>query len=241
MRRASTIGGARYINRHTMIDASELVEIGDEAMIGPFCYITDHDHAIRAGTRAGDDPLVSAPTRIGARCWLGAHVTVLKGVTIGEGTVGRRGQRGHEIAAAGSRRGRKSGAGLAKPVRTHEPARSPSASPRTIGATNSRARSRALARLDPPPDEIIVAADGCTDGTAEWLRATHPACGCIEHDRRAARSPRATKWPRPARCEIFVSLDDDSYPLDGDFIARVRALFADASAARGRLLSTAHG
>jgi galactoside O-acetyltransferase len=25
--------------------------------------------------------------QIGARCWLGAHVTVLKGVSIGEGTV----------------------------------------------------------------------------------------------------------------------------------------------------------
>lgn len=76
------IGCAAYINRGTMLDASERIEIGAHAMIGPFCYITDHDHAPGSA-----DVLVSRPTRIGERCWLGAHVTVLKGVTIGEGTV----------------------------------------------------------------------------------------------------------------------------------------------------------
>jgi acetyltransferase-like isoleucine patch superfamily enzyme len=81
------IGASVYVNRHTFIDASELVEIGDEAMIGPRCYITDHDHTFNATDAAGALPLKSAPTRIGARCWLGAHVVVLKGVTIGEGAV----------------------------------------------------------------------------------------------------------------------------------------------------------
>ena len=77
-----TIGRTAYINRATMIDASERIEIGTNAMIGPFCYITDHDHA--AGSA---DDLVSMPTRIGERVWLGAHVTVLKGVTIGDGSI----------------------------------------------------------------------------------------------------------------------------------------------------------
>ena len=76
------IGRAAYINRSTMIDASERIEIGANTMIGPFCYITDHDHAI-----GSTDILVSKPTRIGERCWLGTHVTVLKGVTIGDDTV----------------------------------------------------------------------------------------------------------------------------------------------------------
>ncbi len=81
------IGASVYINRHTMIDAEELVEIGAETMIGPFCYLTDHDHTFSAGTAPGAGALLSMPSRIGARCWLGAHVTVLKGVTIGDGTV----------------------------------------------------------------------------------------------------------------------------------------------------------
>lgn len=81
------IGRNAYLNRHTMLDANELVEVGDEAMIGPFCYLTDHDHGFGAGAPPADGPLISAPARIGPRCWLGAHVTVLKGVTIGAGTV----------------------------------------------------------------------------------------------------------------------------------------------------------
>ena len=81
------IGPRTYINRHTMIDADALVEIGEQTMIGPFCYLTDHDHPIRAGQAPGEGALISAPTRLGKRCWIGAHVTILKGVTIGDGSV----------------------------------------------------------------------------------------------------------------------------------------------------------
>ena len=77
-----TIGHAAYLNRGTMIDASKSIEIGANAMIGPFCYITDHDHVIGSA-----DELVSKPTRIGARCWIGANVTILKGVSIGDDSV----------------------------------------------------------------------------------------------------------------------------------------------------------
>ncbi len=82
-----TIGRNCYVNRHTMLDATEEITVGDECMIGPFCYLTDHDHTFGAEVAPGFGPLLSQPTMIGARCWLGAHVTVLKGVTIGEGTV----------------------------------------------------------------------------------------------------------------------------------------------------------
>jgi acetyltransferase-like isoleucine patch superfamily enzyme len=81
------VGAGVYVNRHTMIDASERIEIGEGTMVGPFCYITDHDHAVGPGLTPGAGPLVSRPTSIGAHCWIGAHVTVLKGVTIGKGTV----------------------------------------------------------------------------------------------------------------------------------------------------------
>lgn len=81
------IGPRTYINRHTMIDADALIEIGERTMIGPFCYITDHDHPVRAGSAPADGPLIAAPTRLGARCWIGAHVAILKGVSVGDGTV----------------------------------------------------------------------------------------------------------------------------------------------------------
>lgn len=81
------IGHHAYINRSTIIDASERIEIGAKCMIGPFCYITDHDHAFGGGVDLGSGEFLAAPTRLGERCWLGAHVTVLKGVIIGEGSV----------------------------------------------------------------------------------------------------------------------------------------------------------
>lgn len=76
-----------YVNRHAILDCSELLEIGPGAMIGPFCYLTDHDHSVDPATGPGKGPLISRPTTIGANCWLGAHVTVLKGVTVGDGAV----------------------------------------------------------------------------------------------------------------------------------------------------------
>lgn len=81
------IGPRTYINRRTMFDASECIEIGEEAMIGPFCYVTDHDHTVGPGLAPGATPLVSQPVSIGKRCWIGAHVSILKGVSIGDGTV----------------------------------------------------------------------------------------------------------------------------------------------------------
>jgi acetyltransferase-like isoleucine patch superfamily enzyme len=79
-----TIRRECYVNRFVMFDAAAEIEVGERCMIGPNCYITDHDHDLSAPSSGA---LVTAPTRIGDRCWLGAHVTVLKGVTIGDGTV----------------------------------------------------------------------------------------------------------------------------------------------------------
>ena len=56
-------------------------------MIGPFCYITDHDHGTEPGMPVGPQPLVAEPVMIERNAWLGAGVVVLKGVTIGEGAV----------------------------------------------------------------------------------------------------------------------------------------------------------
>ena len=76
-----------YINRHTMFDASEGIEVGRNCMIGPFCYITDHDHAHAPGALISGQPLVGKPIHIGEDVWIGAGVIILKGVTIGDGAV----------------------------------------------------------------------------------------------------------------------------------------------------------
>jgi acetyltransferase-like isoleucine patch superfamily enzyme len=78
------VGAGTYVNRMSMFDASERIEVGRNCMIGPHCYITDHDHGYAAGGEIGTQPLVSAPVRIGDNVWIGAGAIVLKGVTIGE-------------------------------------------------------------------------------------------------------------------------------------------------------------
>ncbi|MEO1390543.1 MAG: DapH/DapD/GlmU-related protein [Cyanobacteria bacterium J06634_6] len=81
------IGTSTYINRNVVIDASRSIQIGMQCGIGPGCYITDHDHGMQADIPPLEQPLITEPTRIENRAWLGANVTVLKGITIGEDVV----------------------------------------------------------------------------------------------------------------------------------------------------------
>jgi serine acetyltransferase len=76
-----------YVNRFTLFDASESIEVGERCMIGPNCYITDHDHGMRAGMDVRSQPLESAPVRIGNDVWIGAGAIILKGVSIGDQAV----------------------------------------------------------------------------------------------------------------------------------------------------------
>lgn len=81
------IGRGIYVNRHTMFDVSHSVVIGPDCMIGPFCYITDHDHGTGSDGRVADQPMIEAPVVVGANVWIGAGATILKGVEIGDNAV----------------------------------------------------------------------------------------------------------------------------------------------------------
>lgn len=81
------IGGGTYVNRFTMFDASDSIQIGARCMIGPFCYITDHDHGVGRQGPISDQPLVEAPVSVGNNVWIGAHAIILKGVSIGDNAV----------------------------------------------------------------------------------------------------------------------------------------------------------
>ena len=81
------IEGGTYVNRFTMFDASDSIVVGRNCLIGPFCYITDHDHGINPFSSIGAQPLVGSPVRIGNGVWIGAGAIILKGVTIGNDAV----------------------------------------------------------------------------------------------------------------------------------------------------------
>ena len=81
------IRSGTYVNRFTMLDAHERIEVGADCMIGPHCYISDGDHGMAPGVPVGKQLMKTRPVIIGEGVWLGAGVIVLKGVTIGRNAV----------------------------------------------------------------------------------------------------------------------------------------------------------
>jgi acetyltransferase-like isoleucine patch superfamily enzyme len=76
-----------YINRYTILDAHQSIVIERNVMIGPHTYITDADHGLQKKQLIKVQPMTIRPVRIEQDAWIGAHVTILKGVTIGRGAI----------------------------------------------------------------------------------------------------------------------------------------------------------
>jgi acetyltransferase-like isoleucine patch superfamily enzyme len=81
------VGERTTIGYHTFIFASEEIEIGDDCMIAPFVYLVDSDHQIAKDKKMNLQPNKTAPIKVGNDVWIASNVTVLNGVTIGEGAV----------------------------------------------------------------------------------------------------------------------------------------------------------
>ena len=60
------------------------IYIGDDVLIGHNAVLATLNHNADPAKRAN---LIPAPIRIGDKAWLGANVTILPGVTVGEGAV----------------------------------------------------------------------------------------------------------------------------------------------------------
>jgi acetyltransferase-like isoleucine patch superfamily enzyme len=78
-----------YIGPYSFLGTSDhKLEIGEDTMIGAHCYIITENH----GTARRDIPYsqqgyTGADVKIGNNVWLGCHVTVLPGVTIGDNSI----------------------------------------------------------------------------------------------------------------------------------------------------------
>ena len=81
------IGDDTYLGQFSVVCARDSIEIGRDCLIAEHVTIRDQDHIFggRKPTRASS--FVTAPIRIGDNVWLGAKVTVLKGITIGDNSV----------------------------------------------------------------------------------------------------------------------------------------------------------
>ncbi|MGH9153751.1 MAG: acyltransferase [Acidimicrobiales bacterium] len=79
------IGAGSFVGHHATLAAHELVELGPGCYLAELVSVRDHDHAV--GRAPGSGQVDVSAVRIGARCWLGAKVTVVRGAHVGEGTV----------------------------------------------------------------------------------------------------------------------------------------------------------
>ena len=81
-----SIGDGSFVNAGCRFDGFGQVDIGRDVFLGPEVMILTATHEIDDDGQVERVPAFK-PVTIGDRCWLGARVTVLPGVTIGEGTI----------------------------------------------------------------------------------------------------------------------------------------------------------
>lgn len=81
------LGNRVFIGRGVELDIAEELSVGDNTLLAPGCFITDHSHRHAAWATIDSQGCESGAVRIGADVWLGANVVVLPGVSIGDGAV----------------------------------------------------------------------------------------------------------------------------------------------------------
>lgn len=80
-----SIGENVFFNHNCALTAKEKIAIGDNVVIANNVVIVDHDHQVdSSGITNG---YTIAPVSIEDNVWIGANSVILKGVTIGEGSV----------------------------------------------------------------------------------------------------------------------------------------------------------
>jgi len=81
------VGRRTYIGIGSVICARESIQIGRGVQVAEYVTIRDQDHPFGTAAAISDAGFRTAPVVIGDNVWLGAKVTVTKGVTIGDNCV----------------------------------------------------------------------------------------------------------------------------------------------------------
>ncbi len=82
------IGDKVVFGRSNTINCYLDVEIGGTTIVADWVYVCDFDHVYDdIHVPIKDQGIVKSPVRIGPDCWVGTKVTVLRGSTIGPGSV----------------------------------------------------------------------------------------------------------------------------------------------------------
>lgn len=81
------LGENSGFNSYCVITCRDKIQIGDNVLFGPFVTIHDHDHIFNTNRNINDEGYKTAPIIIEDNVWIGGNVVILKGVTIGTGSV----------------------------------------------------------------------------------------------------------------------------------------------------------
>lgn len=79
-----TVGKRVFINSGCCFQDQGGIEIGDDVLIGQQVVIATLNHDLNSEKRAN---MIPKPVKIGNKVWIGAHATILSGVTLGDGAV----------------------------------------------------------------------------------------------------------------------------------------------------------
>lgn len=88
-RPAIVVGDGTRMSGLCTLSAAAGIELGRSVLLARGVYVADHRHAFAAPDAPVMDQGIErlAPVRVGAGAWLGEHVVVCPGVTIGAGAV----------------------------------------------------------------------------------------------------------------------------------------------------------
>jgi GT2 family glycosyltransferase len=86
---------------------------------------------------------------------------------------------------------------------------------------------QALSDLDPAPLEILVTADGCSDGTISFVRSKFPGTRLLVNEENRGSVASRDRMMRKARGDLVLALDDDSRPEESDCLTRIVPLFEE--------------
>ena len=81
------IGDNTFVGVGSQLVAIESIKIGSDCLISAYCIVRDANHGMERGVAMSRQAHNSAPIIIGDDVWLGAHVVVTAGSTIGTGAV----------------------------------------------------------------------------------------------------------------------------------------------------------
>jgi acetyltransferase-like isoleucine patch superfamily enzyme len=82
------LGEGVYVGPYSFLGSCHTLEVGENTMIGGHSYLITVNHRTDLpGIPFSKQGFTGAPIKIGANVWLGCHVVVLPGVTIGDGAI----------------------------------------------------------------------------------------------------------------------------------------------------------